>query len=376
MMSLLRLVVDPGGSLLKGFYTLERFEPELILMEPEVATVPLEILENYELTKIGSSNPENSAWIEYQDKCQAVGFLARKRFHADLQLQKRKFELALPKVLAMVGAIADKHDLENGSSIHLGILLPWGEYQDRVLFQELVTTALAKYKFKGCSKAFSLELFLCLPEGGGILTRGRAPGSDLKEKSFAVVMLGYRDTSILLIERGEMSKGKTEPLGFSKMVESVKRQTSGLDLAHLTSVICKAGKSSSHKALEELASDLDQVYKEHEVSKIRKAVTNSRQEYWMMLSNWLKLQVPRDIDEVIISGGTAYYFQSQLNNLFSFSNINWCEILETQLMNSFPQAASKSLNHRLTDVYGLFFFLCAKGIRQNSCVVAPGATNE
>jgi hypothetical protein len=375
-MSLLRLVVDPGGSLLKGFYTLDPFNPELILMEPEVATVPRESLENYERTKIGESNPENSAWIEYQDKCQAIGFLARKRFHADLQLQKRKFELALPKVLAMVGAIADKHDLENGSSIHLGILLPWGEYQDRVLFQELVTTALSKYKFKGRSKAFSLELFLCLPEGGGILTRGRTPGSDLKEKSFAVVMLGYRDTSILLIERGEMSKGKTEPLGFSKMVESVKRQTSGLDLDHLTTIICKAGKSSSHKALEELASDLDPIYREHEVSKIRKAVTNSRQEYWMMLSNWLKLQVPRDVDEVIISGGTAHYFQSQLNNLFSFSNLNWCEILETQLMNSFPQAVSKSLNHRLTDVYGLFFFLCAKGIRQNSYVVSNGAKNE
>ncbi|MHC5917545.1 MAG: ParM/StbA family protein, partial [Nostoc sp.] len=260
MMSLLRLVVDPGGSLLKGFYTLDPFNPELILMEPDVATVPLESLENYERTKMGESNPENSAWIEYQDKCQAVGFLARKRFHADLQLQKRKFELALPKVLAMVGAIAEKHDLENGSSIHLGILLPWGEYQDRVLFQELVTTALSKYKFKGHSKAFSMELFLCLPEGGGILTRGRSPGSDLKEQTLAVVMLGYRDTSILLIDRGEMSKGKTDSLGFSKMVESVKSQTSGLDLEQLTAAICKAGKNSSHKALGELALNVDSVY--------------------------------------------------------------------------------------------------------------------
>jgi hypothetical protein len=376
MMSLLRLVVDPGGSLLKGFYTLDPFNPELILMEPDVATVPLESLENYERTKMGESNPENSAWIEYQDKCQAVGFLARKRFHADLQLQKRKFELALPKVLAMVGAIADKHDLENGSSIHLGILLPWGEYQDRVLFQELVTTALSKYKFKGCEKAFSLELFVCLPEGGGILTRGRSPGSDLKEQTLAVVMLGYRDTSILLIDRGEMSKGKTDSLGFSKMVESVKSQTSGLDLEQLTAAICKAGKNSSHKALGELALNVDSVYREYEISRIRNAVATSRQEYWMMLSNWLKLQVPRSVDEVIISGGTAHYFQSQLNNLFSFSNLNWCEILETQLMNSFPQAASKSLNHRLTDVYGLFFFLCAKGIRQNSYAVGNGATNE
>ncbi|MBE9210539.1 ParM/StbA family protein [Nostoc sp. LEGE 06077] len=372
-MSLLRLVVDPGGSLLKGFYTLDPFKPELILMEPDVTTVPLESLENYEQTKIGESNPENSAWIEYQNKCQAVGFLARKRFNSDLQLQKRKFELALPKVLAMVGAIADKHELENGTAIHLGILLPWGEYQDRVLFQELVTTALSNYKFKGREKIFSLELFLCLPEGGGIFSRGIAPGSNLKEKSFAVVMLGYRDASILLIDRGEMSKGKTDPLGFSKMVESVKRQTSGLNLEELTSAICKSGKNASHKALGELALNVDPVYREYETSRIRNAVVTCKEEYWMMLSNWLKLQVPRDVDEVIISGGTAHYFQSQLNNLFSFSHVNWCEILEKQLMNSFPQAVSKSLNHRLTDVYGLFFFLCAKGIRQSKEVVGAGA---
>lgn len=69
-------------------------------MKPEVGTLPRESLEIYEQILIGESNPENSAWIEYQHKCLAVGFLARKLFNADLQLQKRKFELALVKALA------------------------------------------------------------------------------------------------------------------------------------------------------------------------------------------------------------------------------------------------------------------------------------
>ncbi|MBD2166474.1 ParM/StbA family protein [Calothrix membranacea FACHB-236] len=365
-MSRLTLAVDPGGSFLKGFYTLESFQPQLILMEPEVAIVPFESLEAYEQTKIGDSSPENSAWIEYHGRFQAVGFLARKRFHADLQLQRRKFELALPKVLAMIGAIAEKHNLPNGISINLGILLPWGEYQDRALFQQFITPALADYKFKGQEKSFCLELFLCLPEGGGVLTRGRAPSDSLKDLTIAVIMLGYRDTSILLIERGEMSKGKTEPLGFSKMIDSVMAQTSGLNQHRLTAAICQAGKNISPKALEELASSLDSIYREHEITTIRKAIINSRQEYWMMLSNWLKLQVPRDVNEVILSGGTAYYFRSQLNNLFSHvSSVNWCENLETQIAQNFAQIANKSLNYRLTDVYGLFFFLCGSTMRQN-----------
>lgn len=375
-MSLLRVVIDLGSSSSRGFYTLDPFHPMLMLMEPEVATVPLGSLEAYERNKMGESNPEDSAWIEYLDKCFAVGFLAKKRFNADLQLQKRKFELALAKALAMVGAIADKHNLENGSSVHLGILLPWGEFEDRELFQNLVTSALSKYKFKGRSKAFSLELFICLPEGGGILSRGRDASSNIKDQAIAVVMLGYRDISILLIERGEMRRGKTEPLGFSKMVESVMNQTSGLNVDRLIGAICKTKKNSSYKALSELASSVEPAYREHEISRMRNAVANSRQEYWMMLSNWLKLQIPRNVDEVIIGGGTAHYFQAQLNNLFSFSQVNWCENLETQIVKSFPQVSSKSLNYRLTDAYGLFFFLCSQGMSLNQEVALAGAANE
>lgn len=360
-MSELTLAVDPGGSFLKGFFTLETFKPELILMEPEVAVVPLHSLESYEQSKIGSSSPENSAWIEYKGKYQAVGFLARKRFHAGLQLQRRKFELALPKVLAMVGAIAEKYDLPNGSTVRIGILLPWGEYRDRELFNALITEALANYKFRGNEKSFVLDLFICLPEGGGVLTRGRAPGSSLKEQTVAVVMLGYRDASILLVERGEMSVGHTEPLGFAKLIDSVKSQTSGLNDQKLVAAICKAGKNVSPKALEQLVVSLDSAYKNHELSTIRAAISNAREEYWMMLCQWLKLQVPRSADEVLLAGGTANFLRTELNNFFSFSQVNWCEHLEKQVNNSFSsQMAAKSLDYRLTDVYGLFFYLCGK----------------
>lgn len=362
-MSQITLAIDPGGSFSKCFYTLDNFKPELILMEPEVAKVPLESLQAYEQSKIGSASPENSAWIEYQNNCQAVGFLARKRFNADLQLQRRKFELALPKVLAIVGAIAEKHDLPNNSSINLGILLPWGEFQDRALFKEVVTEALANYKFKEKPKSFAVDTFMCLPEGGGILTRGRAPGSSIRDQSIAVIMLGYRDTSILLVERGEMRQGKTEPLGFSKMIESVITQTSGLNANQLVSTICKAGKKINTKALEELIS-VDAAYKDHELSTIKSAVANGRKEYWMLLSNWLKLQIPRETDEIIIGGGTANYFRFELNQLFSGKTVNWCDSLESQITTNFSQVTSKSLQYRLTDVYGLFFYLCGNALKK------------
>ena len=56
-----------------GILDLDSFNPELILMESEVATVPRESLEIYEQILIAESNPEDSAWIEYEQKCLAVG---------------------------------------------------------------------------------------------------------------------------------------------------------------------------------------------------------------------------------------------------------------------------------------------------------------
>ena len=364
-MSSLTLAVDFGGSCLKGFFTLDTFKPEVLLMEPEVALVSLQSLEAYEQNKIGNASPENTAWIEYKGKYQAVGFLARKRFHAGLQLQKRKFELATPKVLAMVGAIADKYDLPNGSEIRLAIVFPWGEYQDRALFKQTITDALANYKFRGRDKAFVLDTFICLPEGGGVLTRGRDPGSSLKEQTVAVVMLGYRDASILLVERGEMNSGRTEPLGFAKMIESVKGRTSGLNQYKLASVICKAGKNVNPKALIELTESIDADYQDYEISTIRKAIADARVEYWMMLSQWLKLQVTRDADEIILAGGTANFLRSELNSLFSYTKVNWCEELENQIASNYSaQVIHSSLNYRLTDVCGLFFYLCGNSYKQ------------
>ncbi len=91
----------------------------------------------------------------------------------------------------------------------------------------------------------------------------------------------------------------------------------------------------------------------------------------MMLSQWLRLRVPREVDEVIVAGGTANYLRNELNGLFSYTQVNWCETLEKQLHNQFAnQIEAKSLHYRLTDVYGLFFYLC--GTRNQAMVAANG----
>lgn len=370
----LTIAFDPGSSLGKVFFTLKTFQPELLLMEPEVAQVPQRSLEAYEEGKIGTPAPENAAWVEYRGQCRAVGFLAQDRFYADLKLEDPKFELALYKTLAVVGAIAQQKSLPNGASLLLGVLLPYGEYEDRKVFERLITEALAGFRFRGEERSFELINFVCRPEGFGLLSRGRTPGSSLRDRVIAVVMLGYRNTSVLVMNRGVMTQGETADLGFCKLVAMVQRLTSGQKPLKLAAAISKAGPKISAKALAHLARVSDSALRDEEIAQIREAIAAARAEYWLMLGDWLRKRIPLEVDEVMLAGGTAYYWQRELNALFPQAEISWCTRLEEQITQTYVSKVSeKGLNFRLTDAYGLFFYLCGTPELQASARVASHA---
>lgn len=357
-MTAITLALDFGGSGLRGIMTKETFKPELFLMEPEVSLATPQSLSDYTKVKVGSTNPARGAWVEYKGEFYAVGNLAKKRYQGNLQLEKRKFELALPKVLAAIGAISETHELPNGSTIRLGTVLPWGEYRDRELFEQVLSGALASYKFCGVEKSFTLETFICLPEGGGVLTQGRAPGTSFRDLELVVLMIGFRDVSVLYVDRGEMSLGITAPLGFSILANSVGEKTSLYDRQKLTAAICKAGKNVNPKALMPLLDNVGDAYKDHELSKIRFAIMDAREEYWLMLREWLKLQIKRNVDEIIVAGGTANFLRPELNSFLTFTKVLWCDELEKRIESSFStQIKAGGLEYRLADVYGLFFYL-------------------
>ncbi|MBD2302246.1 ParM/StbA family protein [Nostoc sp. FACHB-190] len=363
----LTIAFDPGSSLSKIFYTLKSFQPELLLMEPEVAQVPVASLVAYESSCVGSPAPENSAWVEYKGQYRAVGFLAQDRFYADLKLSEPKFELALYKTLALVGALVQKKSLPNGATINLGVLLPYGEYEDRKLFEQLVTEALAGFRFRGVEHSFELKSFLCRPEGFGLISRGRAPGSSLKECKIAVIMIGYRNISVLIMDRGMISQGITEDLGFNKLVGCVQRLVSGQKPLKLAAAISKAGSKISTKALTHLVRVQDPGLRDTELSQIRSAVTTAREEYWISLTSWLRSRIPSDVDEIIFAGGTAHYLSRELNNLFPYVQKVWCNELEAQINRNFLADVSRNgLEFRLTDNYGLFYYLCGSAERMTT----------
>lgn len=370
-MTAITVALDFGASGLRVILTPEVFKPQLLLMEPEVSKVTTQGLENYTSKRLGSTDPTRCAWVEYNNQFYAVGHLA-KRFRANLQLKKRKFELALPKVLAVIGIISQIHNLANGTIINLGIVLPWGEYSDKEYFEKLLQTALSDFKFCQVEKSFLLEQFVCIPEGGGVLFQGRNPGTSFADLSLIVLMLGFRDISMLFVDHGEMSKGITEANGFSVFLNSVAEKIAFFDYPKLAALICKAGKNINPKALLPLLDNVGQDYTDYELAKIRQAIADSRKEYWLILEEWLKLQIPSGVDELIVAGGTANYLKSELNPFLKSrtTKVLWCQQLERRIQSSFSkQIKANSLEYRLADVYGLFFYLCGRTAK-------VGVTNE
>ena len=352
-MTNLTIAFDPGSTLSRAFYTGSEFDPKLMLMEPEVLPVPRASIEAYEANQLGDPDPKDAAWVAYSNgnRCRAVGYLARTQFHGSAGLAQPKFEQAVDKVLALTGAIAQRESLPSQFKLSLGILLPWGEYQDREFLERQLYQALAEFEFRGQPLSVTLEQFHCLPEGGGLLTRGLPPDAST-DCARAIVMLGYRNASVLAFERGALQRGDTSELGFARLVEKVSDRCS-VPAQALAQRICEAGQKMRPKAFAQLARSSDPQLQQEECEGIARAVETARAEYWSMLEAWFREVLPAQLDEVVLSGGTANYLAPELKQHFAGIELNWCERIEDSVSAGFGDR----LPHRLADAYTFFFYL-------------------
>jgi hypothetical protein len=113
------IAADFGSSLGRAIYSTSSgyCKPELLLLDPQVVTVPAKSIDNYEKYKLGQASPENSAWVKFGDSYFAVGFLAKKNFHAVHCLESLKVDSAIPQTLSIIGSVAQKKELPSPFSL-------------------------------------------------------------------------------------------------------------------------------------------------------------------------------------------------------------------------------------------------------------------
>jgi hypothetical protein len=322
----LTLTFDPGSSLSKIIYRLSNGQPRLLLMEPEVIELNPSSIDTHLKTRgsIGIVRPEDDAWLRHSgsQQCQAVGYLAR-QFLATARMNELKYERALHKVMAAVGAIAQQADLPRKFSVAISTLLPYGEYQNASRLQQLLQQRLKSYSFRGTRVQASLETFECRPEGGGLaIARAVQGGAEwFQQQTLAVLMFGHRNTSLLLFERGKLALGSTTNLGFYQLVDKVLNRTSGQDINALTTAIYRIGKdiTPDHPLIQSLVRTRSPTEQKQEREQIVTAILTAREEYWFRLNDWLDTVLP-NITKAIISGGVALYPHDELEEYFIYWN--------------------------------------------------------
>lgn len=351
---LITAALDFGGSATKVIYENTDGEVKSLVMEPEVATVPVESIKNYGKNSLGWTEPENRAWI-YLPKTpvvQVVGYLAKDRYYANAGLEELKYERGVYKTLTAVWAIKEKLQLPPRLQVALAVLLPPGEFEDKEQFEAVLRNTLLNYLTPTGQMNVELAMFRCLPEGAGIyLMHEKKVGAALKQRVCALTMIGYRNASVLISNRGMVKEGKTSDLGMVRMVEKVVAATSGQTLERLTPAIAAAGADIDQRILRQLTRSKTQEGQASEIQKLENAIASARAEYTAMLTSWLDNVLPNSVDEIVFCGGTADYLMKELNEHYPRTPLSWNASIEI------PASVDVSgLGSRLCDVYSLFLY--------------------
>ncbi|MDJ0573703.1 MAG: ParM/StbA family protein [Xenococcaceae cyanobacterium MO_234.B1] len=362
---MLLLTLDPGTTDSKICYRVSEGENlssfKLLLMDSVTTTVSRESISAYEGDRITTPLPESEAWIKYDEDYYVTGFLAQ-RFGAVVDKKALKYEGAITKVLATVGVIATKEGLASNLDLALSIALPYSEWQDRNKIQQELETALSRFWFRGQEFSVNLEFFKCFPEGGGLmLTRGKKLGSSFNQSKIVSLMWGYRDLSVITSDRCVID-GQTAKLGFLEMLEQIQKLTSGLESKELLHAVHSAGAKITTKNIKHLAKSQNPKRKVEEVLDIVEVIKRVRGDYSRIVLKWLLMALPQDSHEIVIGGGTAYYFQRELKDFlgrnYHSTKVFWSADLEKDVQMVFNLDPQKdSICVRLADAYGLFRYM-------------------
>ncbi len=342
------LTIDFGGSGTKGIVQIRGGKPTAFWMEGSVIEAPYTSLA-FQTRNLGNAYPQNTAWVGVGEDYRAVGYLARSIYSATPRLKPRKYELALYKTLAAIWVIKQKFKLSDSFDISLALLLPPGEFEDSALLKPMLKEALAEFDTPTKKINANLVGYECFPESGGIYAMYcKKTGEAIRRKVIALVMLGYRNASVIISRRGILNRGKTARLGMTLMVDLVIEGTSGLEASELIEGIIAAGNEPKPQHFCHLCNS-DNI-KDTQIEKIISVVNSSRTEYAITLMSWLKEVLPNknELDEVIICGGTADYLREELDALFPTTPIVWHGGVEI------PQTLNEQwLGNRLADVWAL-----------------------
>src|SRR5579883_89938 len=321
---------------------------------------------------LSSGKPESRILIEIEDSLFAIGKKARD-LRGKSPIEETKYQTAALKTVAVVGVIAAYLETAN-LEVSITALLPFSEYQDRKSFSEIVKKQLKVFKFLDNEVNCKVTSMSVKPEGAGIAIAHINECDYFTERNTLIFMAGHRDTSCLPFPLGAPPEGTDtlgDQLGFLEFQNQVVRRASlnvkAENQAKLPEYLFKSRKQPEYtERIAKMVVSRDIAKK---TAEIEAAIRDSQIWYIDTLTHWIKTTLGDflyEIDQVVVGGGTAFYFQEELTEFFAeqsaqLDNIKWSGLTQKdELERFFGVSLSPEAAVRLADVYGLYQDAVAK----------------
>ena len=220
------LAIDPGASGIKVVASLahdEKCYPFTI----EPYCVDLDLL--HQTDRNPEPNPdfdENSVWIGIGSKNYAIGNLAKTKYSDCSSIKLLKADSIVPKIVAAIAVAHRYFNLPVKFNLSISSVLPPGEYTYEKDVSKNLALALRKVSTPAGKITPMLKRVSINPEGYGILNWHRIYGA-AKNQDIGVIMLGYRNTSVLFSVAGQITGLKSSDRGFHQVLEKISSLSGG-----------------------------------------------------------------------------------------------------------------------------------------------------
>jgi len=359
-MTTLRIGFDPGSSLTKAIYSIDKQRPQLLTMASEVIALGDEMFQQKADTiRAGVLTGTNDAHLKYKksaDRVYSVGQLARE-FDGEIDLEQNKHEYAVPRFLAVIGAIVERERINReGIRVQLTAVLPYDEYASEEIFREQIAKRGRTYYFRGQKIKLEIDEPTVLPEGGGfVMELADKHGDDwlASQENVGVLMIGHRNASYLNFRHGRLNRELTQTtdLGFVRLVDIAAENSAGQNRERLTRSIYELGNEieADNPIVRSLVRTKEAENIRVESQQLASAISQARVEYWHRLKNWIDSAIPGRKQSLTIAGGGAFYMRPELSTYLANSEPVWAEIPANDPL--IANESDPSLKYRIGDIY-------------------------
>jgi hypothetical protein len=179
----------------------------------------------------------------------------------------------------------------------------------------------------------------------------------LQKKNVVTIMSGFRNTSLLLANQGQAGVRKTSMLGYYTFLQMI---DGGYDPSDLIVPVIEFKTTADPKVLGHLLKSTKNP--QRELDRLIKAIEVAHIQFMNDLKNWIKGNMPNQVDAIIGCGGTFDYIGTDLNSFLTTKikdgdkNLYMCQGYETNYL---------KVNSRFADIWHIWHVLHRQHQAQN-----------